>query len=257
MDRTLVTGLPVFWLAVLMIALYVVPGLVGVRVVRRRRGAGTPSDEVTGVALTVMAAVYGVMLAFAVIVLYEQFSDARADVHAESGALVTVYRASQELGPPAADRIKDEVAGYVDDVTGAEWEDMDDGRESAQAWDRIHAMYEVLGAYRPQTDAQRVFFERAVVELGDLVEARRVRLSDARSTLPGPFLVLLIVGGFALMFFTLFFDVDNRRYHDVVVVSIGTLIGFSIMLCMALEYPFSGGIAVSDEPFREGSLSEF
>jgi hypothetical protein len=254
-DRTLVTGLPSFWLALLMIALYVGAGLVGIRLLRRR-SRRVPSSDVTGVALTVMAAVYGVMLAFAVIVLYEQFSEARDDVHTETGALVTLYRASQELGEPAAGAVREEVGGYVDAVTGPEWEAMSEGRSSEAAWTRIDEMYGVLGAYRPATAAERVFFERAVAALGALVEARRVRLSDARSTLPGPFLVLLIGGGFVLMLFTLFFDLENRRYHDLVIVSIGALIGFSLMVCLALEYPFSGGISVSKGPYREGSLGD-
>jgi uncharacterized protein DUF4239 len=254
--RDLVTNLPIFWLGVVLIALFVVPGLVGVRVVRMRRRGDVPTDEVTGVALTVMAAVYGVMLAFAVIVLYQQFSDARDDVHAETGALVTMYRSSQELGEPIADDMKEQVRAYVAAVTGPEWEAMADGHDSPLAWARIHDMYRLLGDYRPQTPGERAFFERAVVALGSLVETRRVRISDARSTLPGPFLVLLIGGGFALMLFTLFFGVENRRYHDLVIVSIGALIGFSLMLCLSLEYPFSGGIAVSKEPYEEGSLSE-
>src|SRR3954451_23451151 len=103
-DRILVTNLSSFWLAVVMIAVYVVPGLVGIAVIRRvavRRRLGL-RDDVTGVAITVMAAVYGVMLAFAIVVLYQQFSDAENDVHVESGALVTLYRSSQELAPPTA-----------------------------------------------------------------------------------------------------------------------------------------------------------
>lgn len=256
MDRTVVTGLPTVWLAALAIALYVVPALAGVRLVRRRRGAEAPSSEVTGVALTVMAAVYGVMLAFAVVVLYQQFSDARDDVHAETGALATLHRASQELAPATAEDVTGEIRGYLAAVTGPEWDAMADGDESAEASQRLRGVYAVLGAATPATASERVFLERAAVALDEVVQARRVRLSAARSNLPGPFLVLLVGGGLLLMLFTLFFDLENRRYHDLVIVAMGALIGFSLMLCMALEYPFSGGISVSRDPYFEGALRD-
>ena len=40
-------------------------------------------------------------------------------------------------------------------------------------------------------------------------------------------------------------------------LSLGCLLGFTLMLALALEYPFSGTNAIPSTHFREGQLADF
>src|SRR3954452_11839431 len=122
---------------------------------------------------------------------------------------------------------------------------MEHGKSRDISEAQVDDLYQAICRIQTKTSEKGDFYNRAVDSLDALVDARRERLSDARLSLPTPFVRLLVGGGYLLLAFTLFLDVSDRRYHTVMVGSVGVLIGFSLMLCLSLQYPFGGGIAVS------------
>ena len=63
----------------------------------------TTNNEVAGFKFAVVGVLYAVLLAFAIIVVWEKFSDAENDVAKEAGAAATIYRLSEvSMDSPAS-----------------------------------------------------------------------------------------------------------------------------------------------------------
>jgi hypothetical protein len=95
--------------------------------------------------LTTVGLVYGALLGFTIVVAWEQFSSAEANVTNESSTLVTMYR--QTVGMPATeqDKMRQLLRTYATAVPH-EWISEDRVRAGDTARTAITDMYRVLGA---------------------------------------------------------------------------------------------------------------
>jgi hypothetical protein len=220
------------------------------------RERGREVSELAGVLAGVVAAVYGVFLAFAIVALYEQFHEASEDVDQESATLARVVRNAEALAPPDAARVRAAVRAYRDAVVGPEWRAMEDGEYSAAAAQRLDGVYAALRAAEPRGTSQTAFHAEAVTALNELVVARRARLHAAGSSLPGVLVVLLIGGALLTLGFVLLQAVDDRRMHAAMAVAVAALLGFCLVVTLVLDHPFSGDVSVERAPYSEGALAE-
>jgi hypothetical protein len=254
--RSLLNTFPTWLLALLVVGVMVGLAAAGQHAVRRRwpETADGEHNDVAGVALGLIGAVYGIVLAFVIVALYEQSQEANANVRQEATEVAQIYRATRVFPPPVAEEIRRELTAYVETVVGPEWELMADGEFSQQAWDDIDALYVTFQSYEPQTERQSAFYGEAVGKLDELVAARRQRLHFAEDSLPGAFQILILGGAIVLIGFMYFIGIANRRVQMTMTLGIAALIAFNLLLIVLLDHPFSGDIGVSDRPFHEGAL---
>lgn len=259
MNRWLLNNLATWELGLLIVGGFVLIALVGLKLTWRwapklRQGE---SNDVAGVILGVLAAVYGIVLAFVIVALYADYQKAGDDVRTEATALSKIYRDSQAFAPPGAVAVKTSVGNYIRVVVNDEWPKMKHGQESEQGWRDLAAIYAALRSYSPKTVVQTTFYTEAVGRVNDLAGARRQRLNDSEDALPTTFNVLLIGGALLLLLITFLFATRNPRLHAVLTVSVAILLGFNLLLALVLDYPFSGTIAVSNHAFTQGALADF
>ena len=259
MNRWLLNNLATWELGLLIVGAFVLVALVGLWLTWRwlpTLGDGE-SNDVAGVILGVLAAVYGIVLAFVIVALYEEYRTANNDVRTEATALSKVYRDSQAFGPAGRIAVKTAVGTYIKSVVTDEWPKLKHGQESKESWTALAGIYKAVGSYEPKTVDQKTFYTEAVGRVDELAGARRQRLNDAEESLPTTFDVLLVGGAFLLLGVTFVFGTRNRRLHLVLTVSVAVLLGFNLLLALALDYPFSGSVAVSTHPFTQDALGDF
>ena len=203
----------------------------------------------------VVAAVYGVFLAFAIVALYDELHEANEEVRSEAAALAQIVRNGEGLGPAPGSRVRDAVRAYRDTVVGAEWRAMEDGEHSEDAWRGVDRIYASLRAYEPQGERESAFYGEAVAAVNELVDVRRARLHAAESSLPGTLMLLLIGGAFLTLGFALVYAVPHRAMHTGIAVSLAVLLGFCVLAAVVLDHPFSGDVSVSTDPYHEGALA--
>src|SRR5918997_5391404 len=129
MTRWLLNTFPTWVLAIVVVGAFVLVALAGLAIVRRflpRVHAGE-ANEFASVMNGVIAAVYGVFLAFAIVALYEEFHEADEGVRSEAAALARVVVNSEGLPPRTAEAMRVAVIDYRDTVVGEEWRAMKDG----------------------------------------------------------------------------------------------------------------------------------
>ncbi len=118
------------------------------------------------------------------------------------------------------------------------------------AMTEMETFYDKLGEFSPKTDAQRVIKGRALDLTTELGQTRLRLAAQKDSSVPSPFLVVLVLwlvvlfGGYGLM--------APRNATVVVVLIVCSLsISAALFLILELDRPFDGIVRVSSIPFQE------
>jgi len=258
--RGVVDTVPTWLLVVVVVCMVVGIVLAGVWVVRRlvpSTRAGFDA-EVSSQVLGVVASLFGLLLAFVVVIEFQAYSAAQDNVAAEADGLAAIVRDSGAYGEPAASNVQAAVGRYVHAVVEQEWSLMRDGRESTVAWADIDGIFDAMQSYQPKTSAQVSFYDDSVRHLNAVLEARRDRLgASSGNDLPALIAALILVGAVIILGYATLVGSTSSAFHAIGAGAIAVVVGFSIVVIMTLQFPFSGGLAVGSQPFQEGALARF
>jgi hypothetical protein len=207
-------------------------------------------NEVAGFLIAVVGVLYAVILAFIVIVVWEDFRDARETVSREAGALRSVVRDSRALPEPAPTRMAELVVDYSRAVAGPEWEAMADGDSSPVAFELLNRMFSTLEGVTTTSATQEVFLADTLDRLDDVVGERTERLSAAAEGEPSILWAAILVGGAFTMGFAMLFGVSDERLHYLMIGGFAAIITLQVFVIVVLNYPFSGDVRVEPAPIE-------
>ena len=259
MLRGTVDAVPMWLLLIAVVVAIVGVVLVLVWVIRRvvPSVAEGFDAEVASQMLGVVAALFGLLLGFIIVISYQNYGDTQSSVSGEADALAAIVRDSESFPQAEGDEVRRAVGAYVRIVVDEEWSRMQDGDDSERAWAAVDDVYAALQAVEPSSARAEAFFEDAVRQLNAALDSRRDRLDDAEGGLPWVIVVLLLVGSLVILGYTVLVGSRSLGFHAVGAVSVALVVGLSLVVLIALVYPFSGDLAVGPEPFRTGSLARF
>ncbi len=248
-------GFPTAKLGIAVVAIGVVLSLVGLSIVRRAvpHAVLKQHNDVVGFVYAVVGVVYAVLLAFTIVVCWEQYESAARNVEEEASTVGDLYRDARGFGESDfdANAIQAALVNYVQAVVWEEWAAMANGQESQWAKAQYELIWRPYYDYRPATAQQASFFGESLRKLNELGDHRRARLLDSRSALPAILWILLIAGGGLTIAFTFLYGIENGWIHALIVASLSGLICFCLFLLLSLNYPFTGGTAIQPQPFQD------
>lgn len=214
-----------------------------------------PHNELAGFILPLVVGVYGLVLGFVVVVLYDDVKEANDFVQIEAASLEDVYRYSTRFPADVQEQMRRRTAEYIDVVVNEEWPLLSRGRSSPEASSALTGLFEGLG-FEPQTEAESVYLGEAVTAFREVHLARHRRLDSAAETLPVMLSVFIFVGALVVIGLTFFFGQPSGRAQMTMVVALGAVMGFTLMLVIVLDHPFAGSTAISPAHFHQGLLAE-
>jgi uncharacterized membrane protein YedE/YeeE len=208
-------------------------------------------NDVMGVFFSMVGVLYGILLAFVVVIVWGDFSDAGSTTQTEVTRISNLSRDAKVFPQATRDRIETSLIAYANSVATDEWKTMAGGKSSPTTTRRYEAVWNDYYRFKPKTHQARAFYDESLARLNELGEARRQRLLSSDSKVPLP-LWFLLIGGFVLTVgFTYLFKIDSLRKHAVAVGSIAALSAFVLFLVYALEHPFAGDVKISPEPYTQ------
>jgi protein-S-isoprenylcysteine O-methyltransferase Ste14 len=260
MLRTVVDTVPTGVLVLAVVGFVVAIVLLGVWAVRRfvpstRDGFDA---EVSSQVLGVVASLFGLLLAFVVVIEFQAFSSAGDNVQTEADDLGAIVRDSYAFGDPAGGKIRTAIGHYVNVVVADEWPLMRDGKGSPEAWQGIDDVFAAMQAYKPVSTSEVAFYDDSVRHLNAVLEARSNRLdSSDGNDLPLLIAALILVGAVVILGYATLVGSTSSAFHAIGAGAIAVVVGFALVVLVALQFPFSGGLAVDSRPFRGGALAPF
>lgn len=202
------------------------------------------NNEVAGFKFATIGVIYAVLLAFAIIVVWEKFNEADNDVAKEAGAAVTIYRLSDGIANGAT--LRQATGAYLKAAVEKDFPAMERGGASHAVTEALSALYATALKLHAGTD-DRVIFAEIMRQLDQITEARRARLVAATGTV-APVVWMVLLGGAVLTVgFTFFFGAANLRAQTFMAGALALLIFFGLLTVISIDHPFAGAVKVTPE----------
>jgi uncharacterized protein DUF4239 len=206
--------------------------------------------------MTCVGLVYGALLGFTIVVAWEQFSSAEANVSTEASTLTTMYRQTVGMPVPEQTQMRVLLRKYAKAVEGPEWEDAiraGTGTESAR--DALNEMYRVLGSEQSSVNSNQAT-QKFLDQLTNLASERNQRILDSKPRIPGLLWTGLLFGGVVLLGLGGFMRLGSVRAHFALLSAVAILLGLLLFIVYWLDHPFGNQLGVTSAPFEQ-ALSVF
>jgi hypothetical protein len=207
------------------------------------------ANAVSGTVFQLAGVLYAVLVAFLVVVVWEQFGDAEDASGHEATAIADLLRDSEALPPESRAPVQQSLLAYTRAVIDDEFPRMHRGETIEEQSDELVNLWDTYLKVQPESRNEIAFFDHAIIRLNDLGAARKMRVSTGEASVPGEMWVLLLGGGGVVMAFTFLFGTRDLLVHALAVGLTAALLGFVIYLIFALEHPYVGALSVEPTPY--------
>src|SRR5689334_18113907 len=223
--HTLIVGVVIVGMSVLL-------SHIGLRLVRRKVPLPVleTQHEVGGFIIGVLGAIYAVLLAFVVVVVWNQFEDAKSTVEKEANQLHDLSRIAQGFSNPVRQRMLDGLRTYTQVVVDDEWRTMAEGKASPKAQAAMEDLWQIYREVEPQTNRENALYAESLDRLSDVSDSRRLRVYASGDDIPTVIRILLWAGGLITIAFTYFFGVKSLRSQALMTMALVGEIAFMLFL---------------------------
>lgn len=258
MEKFLLVNVPTVLLALLAFGVAVGLAIGGLLLVRRSVALSTLErhNDVAGFIIAVIGVLYAVLLAFVVVISWQNFDNASQLATSEAELVTGLYRDASAFQPQTA-VIRRDLKTYAHSVVDDEFPAMSrHQREDRRADSALDTVWNDYRAFTPQNQTQEAFYADSIKRLNDLQGHREDRVEAAGSTLPGQLWWVLLAGGVITIGFTYFFGVRSLGAQTLMVSALAGMISLTLFLILSLDLPFSGDLAVRPSAMRH-AITEF
>jgi hypothetical protein len=243
-------SLPIWLSTIIVLAVALAIGLgssLGVRLLLRLQ----PSAEEREVGINLMqvvAAYIGIMIAFAGVVVWQDFGDAQTAVHEETAAAAQLYRNLETYGDETV-AARQDLRAYVRSIVADEWPQLREGKASDKTEATLFRLFQAIGEIRPKDNRDSAIYQAAFSNLNDLVIYRRDRLEHSQSGIP---ILLWITGLVGSLFVVAYASVFTPSRLNVIMISgVSITLGLVFLFILTVDRPFKGEFSVSSRELSD------
>ena len=209
----------------------------------------TTNNEIAGFKFATVGVIYAVILAFAVIAVWEKFNEAEVMVTREAGAAATLYRLAAGPEPEAA-AAKIALNNYLKVVIERDWPLMAKEMESRDGIHALDGLYVAI-LQLPETRTRKAAsFVEMLRQLDVITEARRTRLHLATGIIPTMLWVVLSCGAVLTIGFTFFFGTENLWTQITMTGVLSTIVFMGLLVIVSFDHPYTGPVHVRPDPLE-------
>jgi Protein of unknown function (DUF4239) len=257
--RGFLNAVPVTVIMIVAVGVAVLAVIVSVRLIRRI----VPSTrdgfhaEISAPMLGVVAALFGLILAFVIVIAYQNFLDANSNVSQEADSLASIVRDSAAFPQPGRANVRAAVGDYVRSVVNDEWPRMREGHDSELAKGSLGQIFAAFRTVRPHSVMSNGFYNDSVRQLNTALNARRDRLETATGGLPRDITILILFSSLVIIAYAILVGSPNYWFHVLGPLAIAVVVTISLVVLFDLTYPFSGDVSLKPNDFQNGALAQF
>jgi hypothetical protein len=173
------------------------------------------NNEVAGFKFATVGVIYAVLLAFAILVVWERFNKADSDVANEASAAATVFRLTQGLDADHGVAVRHATTNYLKEAVDKDWPAMGHGTSSRDVTIALTEIYDAVLKFHTFGSFESLVVAEILRDVDRISEMRRQRLVAASGIVPGIIWAVLFTGAFVTIGFTFFFGTANLRAQTV------------------------------------------
>ena len=243
-------AMPIWLASILVLGLALGVGLaasLGVQKLLRLK-VNAEEREVAINLMQVVAAYVGILIAFAGVQVWQDFTDARGAVSHEAATASQVYQDLAMFGEetrPARAALRT----YVVSITRDEWPMLSKGQGSETTERALQTVFAEVGKLDPQDNRSTEIFSEMLGKLNDLVEFRHDRIVESQIGIPGILWTIGLVGSLLTVAYASAFT--PTRYNVFMTGGIAVTLGLVFLFILTVDHPFKGEFSVSNRHLVE------
>lgn len=200
-------------------------------------------NDVAGFVFATLGATYGVLLAFVVIVVWEQFNDTRITVENESSTTLALYHNLQAY--PNKQLANTMLQNLIEYARISNTEDhLRVGQSTEDSTRALEQLFTTLHGAVPEHQHEQIIYGYILQGLNDLAKYRDLRLYASQEELPSVIWIGVVIGGLITIGFTFLFGTENVWAHIIMMSLLATLISTVIYVVIELDHPTMGAVRV-------------
>ena len=246
---SLLTTMPLWLSALILIVPTTLIAMAGPSVTRRyvELSRLRTNNEVAGFKFATVGVLYAVLLAFAVVVVWEKFNVADAEVAKEAGAASTVYLLTRGVDDEHGDAIRKATTEYLEVAIGKDWPAMARETDSPDATKALNDLYRAVLKFHSFSANEGIVIAEILRQVDNISDARRERLVRAEGVTPGVIWAVLFAGAVVTIAFTFFFGTENIRAQALMTGALSVMIFAGLLTIVAIDHPFAGTVKVGPD----------
>jgi Protein of unknown function (DUF4239) len=249
MRMRLLSLVPTPLLGVLVVVVAVALALGGLALARRSASVAAlqSHNDVAGFIYAVLGVIYAVLAPFVLVIVWEEFRDARTGVAQEAETLIALGETSQQLPPAVGDPIVDAARRYAQALIADEWPRLAQG-DSSPAVDRALAdLGTAIHGVDPTDPRQAILYDQMLQQFNAIRMQRQELVTDSRLAVPPVLWLVLQLGAALVVGYTYLFGVARARAQVAMTVALTAIIALVLFVILVLDYPFTGDVRVEPD----------
>lgn len=199
--------------------------------------------DVHGVAayVGVVGGLYGIIMAFLMFVVWDQFNRVQMGLAKEASALENLCGVTGCLSEPGSvKRIRLQAKQYIKSTAGDEPQRLAVREHSVIAQEHFGALCQAVGGAEVKTERDRLVFDELLRALSRAFEARDERLGVSATRIPGTLWKLVVFVSFVLFAGFLVLGVRSFPLSLAVAAAVAGSITFLLSAIKDMDNPFAG-----------------
>ena len=207
-------------------------------------------SDLVNFAVTNIAVLYGVLLAFLTVVSWEGLSKASDDAGVEPSLIAALYHDAQGLAPPPAADVGGHVRRYLDTIIAREWPLQAKGQTPPDGSAALADLHRHGAALSPADNGDTVVMGDMLRVLNRLDAARATRLDALGGHIPGLVWALILALGLLLIAFAALIGARDARLQAALLGGFVLAMAMVLVMIVELDNPYRGSISVPDDAYR-------
>src|SRR5579872_841786 len=162
-----------------------------------------------------LVAIYALILAFVVVVGWQQYQVTGDRIEAEASKLYNVYRSTFAYSDTAMSRkLRGEIKNYINSVQEDEWPAMEhDSLSTRTQGFSNNIWHSIVREIQPVSETEKIWYAATIQNMNQFSEARHFRLSDMDASIPQLMWVMLIAGATLINLFSMLLQSNNTHHQ--------------------------------------------
>lgn len=209
-------------------------------------------NDVAGFVYAVLGVPYGVLVGFAILVVWEQYNTAQTNMEHEVSAVRAVFREiSVYPKPTEVAPLDGSLKEYVRFIIDDEFPAMVRMEPSPRTQAVSGKVWAAAKRIEPKTPGETVVYQQILVHLDEFGQYRALRLLAARDEIPGAVWLALLTGAVLTVVFSYLFGCINPWAHFLMTGTLALLNGIAIYVVLNLDHPFAGETRLLPDGFEQ------
>jgi hypothetical protein len=201
--------------------------------------------------ILLVGGIYSVLLAFAIFVIWTQFTEVENSVTREASTLGDLLHFSTYANPDGASAIRRAMASYVHQAVKYEWRALGEDRRDRQASELFTDVISAVVELKPRDDAERILHGELLAIVRNAGQRREERIAKSLTRMPPTFAGLVNTIAFVLLLLTFLYPFHSALAGAVALTIVAVVLFLANFVMTDTDNPFEGVWNVSSKPFSD------